>query len=483
MQDRRSIKRIPPSRQTNSPRLQAPAGYVVVVEDVDLGDRFKIVTMQELNSRSLARETDLAFATELFLAFSAGDAAALARELHGRFAPGGDIGDWFDLDRAQIAQLREVGRPAAPSLRDLALSAVDGQSLVEKSQVISAAPESRPRHVRSPRPPQARAARPRPRRRWPSWLLLIAIIALGASVVANAPQLRRLLSGGTDARELPARRKVIASATAMPSPTPTRRVTTLATFSQFGAAAGDVLYALVRANARTCASRECRVARGIDVGERIVALGYSHGEVINGDATWIKFRRDRQDLYMHISVLSRDRRDVSAISRPSATFTRTAAPSPTATATPRPSATATATPTVTAKATNTIAPSATSTLTFTPEPSATATVEPSATVEPTSNATPIDTAAPTATATLVSTATATELPTVLYIDTANNLNANLRACPSTDCDILGRLRPGAEVRPAAEVEGEVINGIAAWIAIEYEGGIAYVHGELVAEGP
>lgn len=471
MQDRRSIKRIPPSRQTNSPRLQAPAGYVVVIEDVDLGDRFKIVTTQELNSRSLARETELAFATELFVAFSAGDAAALARELHGRFAPGGDIGDWFDLDRAQVAQLREVGRPAAPSLRDLALSAVDGQSLVEKSQVISAAPESRPRHVRSPRPPQARAARPRPRRRWPSWLLLIAIIALGASLAANAPQLRRLLSGGTDARELPARRIVVASATAKPSPTPTRRVTTTATSSQFGAAADDVFYALVRANARTCASRECRVARGIDVGERIVALGYSHGEVINGDATWIKFRRDRQDLYIHISVLSRDRRDVSAISRPSATFTRTAAPSPTATAT--------ATPTVTAKATNTIAPSATSTLTFTPEPSATATVEPSATVEPTSNATPIDTA----TATPVSTATATELPTVLYIDTANNLNANLRACPSTDCDILGRLRPGAEVRPAAEVEGEVINGIAAWIAIEYEGGIAYVHGELVAEGP
>ena len=95
-------------------------------------------------------------------------------------------------------------------------------------------------------------------------------------------------------------------------------------------------------------------------------------------------------------------------------------------------------------------------------------------VEPTATATPTDTPEPTA--------IATGEPAVLFIDTAGNLNARVRACPSTDCDILGWLRPGAEVRPTAEVEGEIINGIAQWIEFDFDGRTAYVHGELVAEG-
>ena len=84
---------------------------------------------------------------------------------------------------------------------------------------------------------------------------------------------------------------------------------------------------------------------------------------------------------------------------------------------------------------------------------------------------------------MTATATATDAPTVLYIDTANDLNARVRACPQTDCEILARLRPGAEIRPTGEVEGEVVYGTAKWIAFEYEGRPAFVHSELVAPDP
>ena len=217
MQSEPGVKRIPVARATNLRRLKAPAGYVLVIEDVEYGNRFIIVRLQEVNSRALARAAAFPFETEVSLVFSASDAAELALELHERFAAGGDLNEWFDLDRLQVAQLRDFGRPAAPSLRDLALSAAEGQSLVEKSSIVSALPESPP--------VQAQTVRSRPQRRWPAWLLLAAIVALGASVLGNAPQLRRLLSELTN-----------------PSPTAV-------------AGAGDFFYVSVRANARVCASR------------------------------------------------------------------------------------------------------------------------------------------------------------------------------------------------------------------------------------
>ena len=471
----RGIKRIPLSRATNLPRLTAPAGYVVVIEDVDLGSRFIIARMQEVNSRALARATDLAFETKLFLVLSAANAGALARELHDRFAADGDLNEWFDLDPAQVAQLRDFGRPAAPSLRDLALSAVEGQSLVEQSRVVSARRQAQP-----PAPSRAAAhpagSAPRRRqRRWVSWLLLIAIAALGASVLGNAPQLRRLLSGETSLQEMLAPGRVPASATAKPSPT--RLSATLPPTAI--ASAGDVFYVLARANARTCASRECRAPVILEVGTRIDVQWYESGQQIDGNKTWIAYRRGDTILYIHSSVLSRDRVEVTAAERPSstatltvvpsATFTHTAAPTATSTQTPTPEPTDTVTPTFTVEPGNARAPAAAAT--DSPEPSATAT-------ETTATAAPTETETPTATA------TAAELPTVLYIDTANsNLNANVRACPSTECEILGRLRPGAEIRPTGEAAGEVINGIAQWVEVEYDGQTAFVHGELVAEGP
>ena len=433
MQDGRGIKRIPLARAKNLPWLKASAGYVIVIEDVEYGNRFIIIRLQEVNSRALARAAAFPFETELYVVFSAPDAAELARELHDRFAAAEDLNQWFDLDEAQAAQLREFGRPQAPSLRDLALSEAEGQSLVEKSRIVSAKPEGPPA--------QARISRQRPRRRWAAWLLL-AIIALGASVLGNAPQLSRLLSGRTSLQEMLGARSVVASATADPSPSPTRRAATSTREPTAVEGAGEQFSVIARANARVCASRECRPAVILEAGSRIAAQWQETGQSVGGNSTWIAFRREGSILYVHSSALSPQRTEGDLAERPSATATFTAV----ASATRKPEATDTATPTSTDE------PTAAATLTKTNLPTATSTV------------------------------TATDLPAALTIDTANNLNANIRACPNTDCEILGKLRPGATISPTGEVEGEVINGIALWIEFDYEGQTAYVHGELVSEG-
>lgn len=441
MPNGRGIKRIPLSRATDLPRLKAPAGYVVIIEDVELSDRFKIIHLQEVSRRSLARVTDLAFETELFLLLSAAHAERLALELHDRFAAGGDINDWFDLDRAQVAQLRDLGRPQAQSLRDLALSEAEGQSLVEKSRIVSVAPEAPPR--------QTRAARQPSQRRWATWLLLVAIVTLGASVLGNAPQLRRLFSGLSSPREMPAQRKVVASATADPSPE--KRATTSTSSSAAVDGAGDVFYVLARANARVCASRECGAALILEAGTRLVAEWYESGQSIDGETTWIVFRYRGANLYTHRSVLSRNRLEVNAAERPSAILS----PTPVASATPAP--------------------------TDPPEPTATVTLEPTSTIEPSATAAPTETHLPTAT--LTSTATAADVATVLYIDTVNNLNARVRACPSTDCEIVSRLGPGDQVMPTGRVDGETVNGSRIWIEFELQGQTAYIHSSLVTANP
>ena len=451
MQDGRGIKRIPLARAKNLPWLKAPAGYVIVIEDVEYGNRFIILRLQEVNSRALARAAAFPFETELYVVFSAPDAAELARELHDRFAAAEDLNQWFDLDEAQAAQLREFGRPQAPSLRDLALSELEGQSLFEKSRIVSAKAEGPPA--------QDRISRQRPRRRWASWLLLLAIIALVASVLGNAPQLSRLLSGRTSLQEMLGARSVVASATADPSPI--RRAASFTATSAAVVRAGDVFYVLVRANARVCASRECRPAVVLEAGSRIAAQWQETGQSVGGNSTWIAFMRGGSILYVHSSALSPQRTEGDLAERPSAIATFTAVPS------------STAMPSRTPQPTDTAAPA------YTQEPSATVTSAPTSTDEPTAAATLTKTNLPTAT----STVTATDLPAALTIDTANNLNANIRACPNTDCEILGKLRPGAAIRPRAEVEGEVINGIALWIEFDYDGETAYIHGELVAESP
>ena len=105
-----------------------------------------------------------------------------------------------------------------------------------------------------------------------------------------------------------------------------------------------------------------------------------------------------------------------------------------------------------------------------PPPTSTATRPP-----PTSTATDIP---PTAT----KSSTPTDVPPeIFFVETARSLNANIRSCPSTSCEIVAKLAPGAEVVALGQVAGENVYESNVWLEIGFDGGSAFIHSELVAE--
>ena len=107
--------------------------------------------------------------TKLRLIIEAPNAGVAAQDLHDRFVAPGESGEWFDLDDAQlVAQLDEIGRPQEMSLRDLALNAAGGDSLVQDAKIVETRAESPFVHV------QRREQRPA--RRATAWILLTVIV-------------------------------------------------------------------------------------------------------------------------------------------------------------------------------------------------------------------------------------------------------------------------------------------------------------------
>ena len=110
-----------------------------------------------------------------------------------------------------------------------------------------------------------------------------------------------------------------------------------------------------------------------------------------------------------------------------------------------------------------------------PPPTSTATDIPPTATRPPPTATDIP---PTAT----KSSTPTHVPPEIYfVETERNLNAHIRSCPSTRCEIVAKLAPGAEVVALGQVAGENVYESNVWLEIGFDGGSAFIHSELVAE--
>ena len=442
MQAGQQFRRIPTQQAANLPRLQPPAGYVVVIQDVDYGNRFKIGRAQQIDRDQIRRIADLSIEIRLALILEAENAAGLALDLRDQFVGQGSLDEWFDLDDAQVAQLDEIGRPQAPSLRTLALNEMGAESLVQDAKIVRTTPES----------PFARRQRSekRPARRWLAWVILLLIVALGAVVAREAPVIRREIARLVNPQ---AQRMTVTRPDPDSSPTTITRRATQSPSALPGR--GEIFFVRERARARSCASTGCNTIDFLDVGSRIVALRYENGQRVQGDNVWIKFAQGEALLYVHRSVLTR---------RPPLTA---ATKLPTTAPTKLP-------PTIAATTETTLPPTA--------KPSATDTAEPTLTA--TSSATDAATETATATVTDAPTATYTETATeveveILIVETLNNLNARVRACASINCEILGRLRPGDAVQPLGQVEGQTVNDSAIWIEFEFQGAPAFIHSSLL----
>ncbi len=101
---------VPIANYERLPRLEPPAGYVYVIQDVDFSRRYKIGRTNHPYRRLNKFEVTLPFETKVVHIFRTNDATRLEYYLHQRFANHRARGEWFDLDDAQLRTLRGMGQ-------------------------------------------------------------------------------------------------------------------------------------------------------------------------------------------------------------------------------------------------------------------------------------------------------------------------------------------------------------------------------------
>ena len=317
MLDRPDVKPIASDRVSRLPWIAPPAGYIVLIQDVAYGSRYKIARHQQLDRHQMRRGADFPFETRVARIWQADDAAAAESALHDEIAAGTTIGEWFDLYRFPTAASAPASQYESVSLRDLAQHSGDAESLLQDAKIVGAG--SRVSTPQAPAPDVQRAARTGgPRRvRW-AFVLGLLILA-GFFVAERSSDIRRAIDSILD----PASRPAVSNRPAAPNSKAENAGTSSALPRPMVEGRGEVFYTKTRANARACANVSCKALAVLRPGAKIVAQRYAEGQRVNGSDRWIVFRFRGQDANIHSSVVARVRR----ISEPSPE------PSPTARAT------------------------------------------------------------------------------------------------------------------------------------------------------
>jgi hypothetical protein len=307
---------------------------------------------------------------------------------------------------------------------------------------------------------------------------------------------------------------------ATPQPTTTTRRNTAKPTAE---GENEIFFVNGEAHARTCARMTCSEAQLLWPGMRITALRYAKGQVIEGSDRWIRFINRGWIQYVHSSFLSRDEPTEDATAQTSPT-PQSKRDGQTARAGGQEYLVQFQTRTHSCASlgcdarelaegsrieANRIVYGQTigasdEWIEFFDESGYryvhagdVVLVDAAAGIDPTSTATEMLTATeapasatdppPSATSTVAATATERPPPTVTVppapnyvVETERNVNANIRACPSTDCDIVAKLSPGTEVEVMDSVKGENVYETDIWLEIRLDGASAFIHSELVA---
>ena len=286
MQHKPGTRQIAADRVSRLPWLVPPAGYILLIQDVAYGNRYKIARQQQLDRHLIKRGADFPFETRVALILEADNAAQAERDLHDELAAGTAIGDWFDLDKfpkeepVQTIPPVPASQEEAVSLRDLVENDDGADSLLQNSKVVGArmrpsAPQTTARRQRR----HTRRRRPRVTR----WAVVLGLIVLlGVFVAEHSTNIWRVIGSLLD--EIPEQ-----------STSPTSTV----------AGRGEVFFTGTKARVRNCAAESCSLVAVLNPGTRITARRYVTGEWINGSRRWISFHHRGAVRYIHESALAR----------------------------------------------------------------------------------------------------------------------------------------------------------------------------------
>ena len=463
-----NVRQIAADSALRASALRPPAGYILLIQDVAYGSRYKLASHKHLDEELLRRGGAFAFETRVLRVWQADDLAAGERELQAQLAPNEAYGDWFDLARVPPATGAPRRRRAAASLHRLARNDAGAESLLKDARIVNS--RAQPQAQRSGRRP-ARLA------------FMLALLVLVAGLVARRGDIQRVFDSI--------------------QPEPTRYVRSSAASSRAATPAGKgvVFYTKISGSARVCASLSCDIAQTFSPGMRIVTSRYVNGQRINGNNRWIRFGLAGRERYVHSSFLSRVKPAATPTNPPpTATYTATNPP-PTATFTatvPPPTATYTATnppPTAHLHRDESAADrdlhrdeSAADRYLHRDESAADRDLHRDESAadrhfhrdSSAADSTTFTATVPPPTATYTATVAST---TKYVVETVGNQNANIRACPQTSCDIVGKLAPGAAIDVLGPVSGETVFGADTWLEIRFENGSAFIHGALAAAVP
>ena len=92
----------------NLPRLEAPAGYVYVIQDVSHSKQYKIGRTNHPSRRLNRFDVVLPIETSLIALLESSDAAALEKRLHLRYGKQHTRGEWFNLTPDQLKAIRSL---------------------------------------------------------------------------------------------------------------------------------------------------------------------------------------------------------------------------------------------------------------------------------------------------------------------------------------------------------------------------------------
>ena len=99
---------VPVHSYKDLPKLQAPAGYVYVIRDINHSQNFKIGRTNHPETRMNNFGVKLPFKTEVIAILKTDDAKELEQHLHRKFAMQHKRGEWFDLTGSQLRQIRNM---------------------------------------------------------------------------------------------------------------------------------------------------------------------------------------------------------------------------------------------------------------------------------------------------------------------------------------------------------------------------------------
>jgi len=292
--DNEKLSNVPARNYKDLPKLEAPAGYVYVIQDVDFSNRYKIGRTNHPRTRLNKFGVELPFKTEVVHILRTENAVATESDLHKRFAKSHARGEWFDLDDAQLQEIRRLGQPkrqhrpgtvANRTGNPIAALVISGLVFLIIFAFYMIADSNAKNRATS----QAD--------------LVVSIIVDGIaknSVTSHANLIKTVRpTVRPPSTHQPTATKPPSTATGLPTSTNQSTATE---------AAGETLVVMTRddkiARVRACASTNCEIVGRLGFGDQVKLTGRVDGENISGNAVWVEFIFEGEAAYIHSSLLT-----------------------------------------------------------------------------------------------------------------------------------------------------------------------------------